>query len=59
LSWALDIIHPRPTLKADDWLLYKASIEQAGDGYCHFNARVWTPRGELLAVSRQTVTVFG
>lgn len=59
LSWALDIIHPRPVLKADDWLLYKASIEQAGDGYCHFNARVWTPRGELLAVSRQTVTVFG
>lgn len=59
LSWALDIIHPRPVLKADDWLLYKATIDQAGDGYCHCEARVWTPRGELLALSRQTVAVFG
>lgn len=59
LSWAFDIIHPRPALEADDWLLYKATIDQAGSGYCHFDARVWTPRGELLAVSRQTVTVFG
>lgn len=59
LSWALDIIHPRPALKADDWLLYKATIDQSGDGYCHCEARVWTPRGELLALSRQTVAVFG
>ncbi|MEH6562770.1 MAG: thioesterase family protein [Marinobacter sp.] len=59
LSWAFDIIHPRPALKADDWLVYKATIEQAGDGYCHFNAQVWSPRGELLAISRQTATVFG
>jgi len=59
LSWAFDIIHPRPALEADDWLLYKATIDQAGDGYCHFSARVWTPRGELLAISRQTATVFG
>ncbi|GGE67365.1 acyl-CoA thioesterase [Streptosporangium jomthongense] len=59
LSWAFDIIHPRPALNADDWLLYKATIDQTGDGYCHFDARVWTPRGELVAVSRQTATVFG
>ncbi|WP_417517798.1 acyl-CoA thioesterase [Marinobacter sp.] len=59
LSWAFDIIHPRPALEPDDWLLYKATIEQAGDGYCHFSAGVWTPRGDLLAISRQTATVFG
>lgn len=59
LSWSFDMIHPRPVLKSDDWLLYKATIDQAGDGYCHCHARVWTPRGELLAISQQTVAVFG
>ena len=59
LTWAFDIIHPRPALEADDWLLYKANIEQSGNGYCHFAAEIWTPRGELLAVSRQTAAVFG
>ncbi|RBW49474.1 acyl-CoA thioesterase [Marinobacter sp. F3R11] len=59
LSWTLDIIHPRPPVEPGDWLLYKAKIDQAGNGYCHFDAEVWTPRGELLAISRQTVTVFG
>jgi acyl-CoA thioesterase len=59
LTWTLDIIHPRPVLEAGDWLLYKAKIDQAGNGYCHYDAEIWTPQGELLAISRQTVTVFG
>jgi len=59
LSWALDIMHPRPNLKPGDWLLYKASIDQAGAGYGHTQAGIWTASGELVATSRQTVTVFG
>lgn len=59
LTWMLDIIHPRPALEADDWLLYKSRIDQAGSGYCHYDAEIWTSRGELLAISRQTVAVFG
>jgi acyl-CoA thioesterase len=59
LSWALDILHPRPAIEPGDWLLYKATIDQAGEGYCHFQASIWTPSGELVALSRQTVTVFG
>ncbi|MBW0148747.1 acyl-CoA thioesterase [Marinobacter arenosus] len=59
LSWALDIVHPRPTLTPGDWLLYKASIDQAGAGYGHTQAGIWTAKGELVALSRQTVTVFG
>lgn len=59
LSWALDIVHPRPALKPGDWLLYKASIDQAGAGYGHTQAGIWTASGELVALSRQTVTVFG
>lgn len=59
LSWALDILHPRPVIEPGDWLLYKASIDQAGAGYGHTQAGIWTAKGELVALSRQTVTVFG
>ncbi len=59
LSWALDIVHPRPVMEPGDWLLYKVSIDQAGAGYGHTQAGIWTAKGELVALSRQTVTVFG
>ena len=59
LSWALDIIHPRPAIEPGDWLLYRATIDQAEAGYGHTQADIWTSRGELVATSRQTVTVFG
>ncbi len=59
LSWTLDIVHPRPFLEPGDWLLYKATIDKAGSGYGHTQAGIWTSRGDLVALSRQTVTVFG
>ncbi len=59
LSWTLEVVHPRPVLEPGDWLLYKASIDQAGVGYGHTRASIWTARGELVALSRQAVTVFG
>lgn len=59
LSWSLDIMHPRPAIATDEWLLYKATIDQAGSGYGHAQAKIWNARGELVALSRQTVTVFG
>jgi acyl-CoA thioesterase len=59
LSWALDIVHPRPALDPGDWLLYKAAIDTAGAGYGHTQAGIWTAGGDLVALSRQTVTVFG
>lgn len=59
LSWALDIMHPRPEVRPGDWLLYRATIDQAGSGYGNTQAGIWTSCGELVATSRQTVTVFG
>lgn len=58
LSWTLDMIHPGPELRPGDWLLYKAVVDQAGAGYGHTQACVWTESGELVALSRQTVAVF-
>jgi len=59
LSWAMDIMHPRPAIAPGDWLLYRATIDQAASGYGHTQAGIWTQKGELVALSRQTVTVFG
>lgn len=59
LSWALDIVHPRPEIMPGDWLLYRAAIDHAASGYGYTRAEIWTEKGELVALSRQTVTVFG
>ncbi|RMJ05383.1 acyl-CoA thioesterase II [Marinobacter litoralis] len=59
LSWNLEIIHPRPVIAPGDWLLYRATVDQAGSGYGHTHAGIWTASGELVALSRQAVTVFG
>ncbi|MBO3274643.1 acyl-CoA thioesterase [Pseudomonas schmalbachii] len=59
LTWTIEFVQPMPRLAANDWCRYLATIEHARDGYGHAAAQCWTPDGELLAISRQTVTVFG
>lgn len=58
LCWTLEFIHPLPSLDPQDWVLYLASIDQASNGYGQTQARIWSAQGELIALSRQTVTVF-
>lgn len=59
LTWTIEFVHPLPVLRGDDYLRYRAVIEHARDGYGHTAATLWSPSGELVAISRQTVTVFG
>ena len=59
LTWTIEFVQPQPAIAGDEWLLYKATIEHARDGYGHCAAMVWNAAGELVAISRQTVTVFG
>ncbi|MGL4315311.1 MAG: acyl-CoA thioesterase [Pseudomonas sp.] len=58
LTWTVEFMHPIPKLTTHDWCLYRAEIEHARDGYGHIAARLWSPSGELLALSRQTTVVF-
>ena len=58
LSWSMELVHPLPDIAPDDWLLYRATIDQARDGYGLTRAAIWTHSGELVALSRQSVTVF-
>lgn len=59
LTWTIEFIQPQPQLDTHDWCMYHVVIEHAQDGYGHCAASLWSSSGELVALSRQTVTVFG
>ncbi|MCF5708480.1 thioesterase family protein [Pseudomonas syringae] len=59
LTWTIEFVQPQLALDTLQWCSYRAVIEHARDGYGHTAAAMWTPEGELIAISRQTVTVFG
>lgn len=59
LTWTIDFIHPLSTIASDDWLLYRAVVDHVRDGYNQASSRLWTRSGQLIALSRQTVAVFG
>ncbi|MFG1495943.1 thioesterase family protein [Saccharospirillum sp. HFRX-1] len=58
LTWNLEFLHPHRPMSSDAWFGYRAVTRQAGEGYGHTDANVWDEHGELIAVSRQTITVF-
>ncbi|MGO2767118.1 acyl-CoA thioesterase [Pseudomonas taetrolens] len=59
LTWTIEFVQPLPAVSTREWCKYLAVIEHARDGYGHVAANLWGPGGELIAISRQTVTVFG
>jgi len=58
LSWQLEILETNIDLAPSDWVGYDAITRQAHHGYSHTEANIWSPQGQLLAISRQTDTVF-
>ena len=58
LTWTIEFIQPAPPLSTLDWCRYVVDTEHARDGYGHAAAALWSADGELVALSRQTVTVF-
>ncbi|MBS7660698.1 thioesterase family protein [Pseudomonas lalucatii] len=58
LTWTIEFVQPVAAMDTLEWCRYLAHIEYARDGYGHIAAALWSPGGELLAISRQTVTVF-
>ena len=57
LTWHITFIH---SLKEQlhDWFKYKVMTEYAEHGYATEQAYVWNEQDQLLAICRQTVTVF-
>lgn len=59
MNWNLEFPQTATPINPADWLAYQAHTEHAQDGYVFSDAKVWNQIGELVALSRQTVGVFG
>ena len=61
LTWTIEFVaEVRPdTVSPEGRFAYEATTDAARDGYAHTHARLWRPDGELVAISRQSITVFG
>ncbi|MCG8470714.1 MAG: thioesterase family protein [Desulfobacterales bacterium] len=59
LSWNLEFLHPVSYGSTGAWWAFESAVETASQGYVAEEARLWNPDGELVAVSRQSVVVFG
>ncbi|WP_068252041.1 acyl-CoA thioesterase [Janibacter corallicola] len=58
MTWTLELLGD-VTAEPDAHFAYAVHTDQAADGYAHTDARIWHPDGSLVAISRQTVSVFG
>lgn len=59
LSWSLEFVRHLPPVASGEWWRMDAGIVAARDGYCSQDAHLFGPDGELVALSRQVVAVFG
>ncbi|MAB22486.1 MULTISPECIES: thioesterase family protein [Idiomarina] len=59
LTWTIEFPDlPLDEFNTNDWFQYEAFIEHAEHGYGHSRAGLWSEEGKLLAISRQSFTVF-
>lgn len=58
LTWTIEFPTQLPQQLTNEWWHYVATIDYAADGYGHTHAHIWGKNGQLVAISRQTVTVF-
>lgn len=58
LTWTIEFVQPLRDVSTLDWCKYRVETEYAVDGYGHAAAKLWSAEGELIAMSRQTVTIF-
>ena len=59
LSWYLELVNPPGRPAPEGWWRYHAWTDAAADGYAFARAGLWGADGELVAISRQTVALFG
>lgn len=59
MSWSVEFPDPPGRPCPGGWWRYHAWTDVAGDGYAHSRAFLWGEDGELVAISRQTVALFG
>lgn len=58
MTWTIEFMPGATQGTGQRWWQYLAETEFAAEGYVHSRARLWDESGKLVAISRQTVTVF-
>lgn len=58
MTWTVEFMPKAVSGSGQQWWQYLAESEFAAEGYVHSRARLWDESGNLVAISRQTVTVF-
>jgi acyl-CoA thioesterase len=58
LSWTVEFLAHSVNKSSENWWLYQVRTDASKAGYAHSEAYVWDDDGQLVAISRQTVTVF-
>lgn len=59
LSWSLEFVRHLPPVSSAQWWRMDAGIVAARDGYSNQDVHLYGPDGELVALARQVVAVFG
>ncbi|MFI4938954.1 MAG: acyl-CoA thioesterase [Burkholderiales bacterium] len=59
ITWTLEFVRHLPPIPSTDWWCLHAYIVAARDGYSNQDVRLHGPDGKLVALSRQTVALFG
>ena len=57
LTWHLTFVHPLSS-QLNDWFKYQVITDFAEHGYSTEHAYLWDDQNRLIAIARQTVTVF-
>lgn len=59
LTWTIEFIKELTHETMQSFWTYDVKTDFAADGYAHVRENIWNDNGELVMISRQTVTVFG
>ena len=57
LTWHVTYVNPLQN-QLHDWMKYKVFTDHASDGYATEYAHLWDDQDRLIAIARQTITVF-
>ena len=58
LCWTLEFLDIPSDKTSESWWLYQVKTDSAKAGYAHSEAHIWDEQGNLVAISRQTATIF-
>lgn len=59
LTWTIQFVQDMPDMCISDWFHYQAHSMEGSNGYSNSLAYFWSEKKQLLALSTQTLTIFG